>query len=547
MTADEQMKYKYRGMVLPEKVIASIKACDYGFVHTQKLGYYFSYETNTFQFHVVDRFASFPLFYCIKDGKPYVSENVEDLIPQLDRIEFDPAGYYSSGGLFKGERTELTPFKGIKRIKPGHYLEYKSGHINIVQYWSFLDLKDKPFNGTIDEAAEKLGFLINQAVKRCYDFDKNCAVHLSGGLDSGIVASLYASFSDDNVQAYLKKFEDDPMVEGTESSYAKKYQVCYPNLKLECFDYKSPSLNSEFLAGNWHTARLNSNEGLEITHAAKNDHKFILTGLGGDELASYKISKLTKRLIGNDRQANELIKFRNRPSTKIKEIIKILLGKKGNPIHALKLYSPQNFFSSNHFWYTKEFYKKNKYLMDLPPMIPEAYPTTLSYRLEVLSRSWFTIRSDRWNYLGAKHGIDFIHPLLDADLISFAACIPASMYMDIGKRELFKKACNKYIPSDLLEGVKRKMNSPNMPNAKLLEQNLSIQLTKTYDLEQSIASSVFDIKVLRKQIKCSIKKLYSAQKYNKNEAIGKLQFHLFVYNTILSYCAYINVHFHSSS
>jgi asparagine synthetase B (glutamine-hydrolysing) len=545
MATYEQIKYKYRGMVAPEKIISSLKSGDYGFVHTQKLGYYFSYETSSFQFHVVDRFASFPLFYCIKDGKPYVTENVEDLLPKLDKIEFDPVGFYTAGGFFKGERNELTPFVGIKRIMPGHYLEYKNGQIKLVQYWSFHCLKDKPFKGTIDEAAEKLGFLIRQAIKRCYDFDKNCAVHLSGGLDSGVIASLYAGFSNSDVQAYLYKHKDDPMAIDTESGFVKKYLSHYPNIKLKSFDFNLQFSNSEYSTGNWHTIRTNSHEGMEITHASKNGHKFILTGLGGDELSSYRMSSIKKQLIDNDLQALKHRRYRKQLSTRVKKIIKILIGREGNPIHALKLFSSQDFFSNRHFWYTNEFYRKNKYLMDKPPMTPEFYPATLGYRLDVLSRSWFTIRSDRWNYLGSKNGIDFIHPLLDADLVSFAACIPTEMLIKIDKRGLFKKAIEKLIPLDLTEGVKRRFHKTKM-NTELLEKKLNCMLVETDGLKHSYASSVYNINILYRQVKSSLRKLHLIEKYKKYDETTAIFNHLAAYDIILSNIKYLGQHFETN-
>ena len=543
MNKEPKAAYKYRGMVIPEKIISSLKARDYGFVHSQKLGYFFSYETDTFQFHVVDRFASFPLFYCIKNGIPYISENIEDLIPKLDKVEFDSVGFCSTGGLFYRERTELTPFVGIKRIMPGHYLEYKDGKINLVKYWSFLDLKDKPFTGTIDEAAEKLGFLIKQAVKRCYEFDNNCAVHLSGGLDSGVIASLYAGFSKNNVQAYLNKTDDDPMADGTESGFARKYLSHYPNIKLNCFDIMKPTSNSKFSLGNWYLIQSNTFEEQGVAHAAKNGHKIVLTGLGGDELASYRVfTKGTSQLINNDQQAKGLIRFKYGIKIRIKEIIRILIGKKGNPILALRLYSSQNLFSDNKIWCTKKYYKSCKYLLKRPPMTPERYPSTLKYRLEVLSRSWFTIRSDRWNYLGADYDIDFIHPLLDADLVSFAACIPTEFIMVIDERELFKKALFQYIPSDLMEGSKRNYHK-KMFDYNATEKRLTALLEKTFKLENSFSATVLNIQVFRKQIKRSLKKLRLLKKYKRTEEIAAIKFQLFVYEKIVANCEYLAIHF----
>jgi asparagine synthetase B (glutamine-hydrolysing) len=545
----EKLRIKYRGFVNPDKATKYIESRNYhSFVQEQKLGYYFSYEQNKFQFHAVDRFASFPLFYCIKNGKPYVSEKVEDLIPKLEKVEFDHVGFCSTGELFYRERSDLTPFVGIKRIMPGHYLKYEDGKTEIIQYWSFLDLKDKPFTGTINEAAEKLGFLIKQAIKRCYDFDSNCAVHLSGGFDSGVIASLYSSLSNNDVQAYLYKQKEDPLIEGTESGFVKTYLSHYPNIKMNCFEIVRPASNFKFSAGNWYMIQSNTFEEQGIAHAAKNGHKFVLTGLGGDELASYRLLERNKhKLINNDRQAKSFIRNKYVYKKRVKEFIKILVRKNGNLVRAFRLYTSKKYNLNLNKWCAKEFYKKNKNLLEMPSMTPERYPSTLRYRLEVLSRSWFTIRSDRWNYQGSNYGIDFIHPLLDADLVSFAACIPTEMLMLLEEREMFKKALAELIPSNLIVGSKRSVHNTNEFDFHSTKKTLTTLLEKTMELEKTFAATVFNIQILRKNIISCLKRLQLLHNKSNIDDIAVIKFQVRTYKKIISNCEYITLHFETKN
>lgn len=504
-TKKNEAVLKHRGAIYPEKILPRLKAHDYNWVKEQKMGYYLSYTTEHFQFHAVDRFASFPLFYCVKNGKPYVSEKVDDLLLHLPQVKFDPVGYYGTGGMLKGERSHRTPFVGIERIMPGHYLEYKDGKINLTRYWSFLDLKDKPFQGTYEEACEELGFLVKQAVERCIDFAPETAVHLSGGLDSGTITAITCQLSNQERQAYALLRDNAPLEHDTyESGFIQKYQQEFPQLKVNRFD---PTKDEEIegnlftAADNWYYISTNNVQCAIAKDVQAKGKKYILTGVGGDELASYGHSyQNVSYSIHNDQQAKLYLKWMIGRKRRWRYRIKGLLGRDGNIIDSFRSTEMNKMVLLNKHWYTKAFVKSASSSFNKADMALYWFPSSYDYRLETLSRSFFTIRSDKWNFIGRHYNVDYLHPLLDSDVVNFSASIPRDFFKGKKHRELIKTALNKQLPKSLLEGGKR----PSHPRKQLEVGALKMQIAATKSeltlLKDSFAGNVYDFNKMRKML-----------------------------------------------
>ncbi|MFK7934343.1 MAG: asparagine synthase-related protein [Saprospiraceae bacterium] len=494
---------KHRGAVVSAQVLPKIQRGDYSFVHQQKLGYYFSYHTPSFGFHVVDRFASLPLFYVIRDGQPLVSEDIEELLPYLPHIKLDPIGYYNAGGLEKGERSDRTPFVGIKRIPPGHYLEYKNNAIRLHKYWSFEDLKGAAFTGNYEEACEELGHLIRQAVTRCYEFAPNAALHLSGGLDSGSITAIMCQLSPKERLAFSLMKKDAPLLHDRyESGFIGKYQQHFPHLKLKFFYPFEQNNKTHTLmqgAGNWHYANEENIEHDICKYVQAADKKVILTGLGGDELASYGHGFQNVRYsLHNDQHAKLYMKWKIGFLHRWRYRVKALLGMEEHMVDALRAIDLTKLIGNHSFWYTPEFKHAAAEWFQRPVLSLYWYPSAYNYRLEVLNRSYFTIRSDIWNFIGKKYDITYLHPLLDADLVDFCASLPRHFFRNRPARNMIKRALRHQLPSDLLEGAKR----PCYFEEKLNRTNVIAFVTEIQEHLNSyyhtFAASVYNFKQMNK-------------------------------------------------
>lgn len=78
-------------------------------------------------------------------------------------------------------------FKGISELKAGYCGRYSEAGLSIRPYWQLTYTEN---NDTIDEAIEKVRFLVTDSIKRQLVSDVPVCTFLSGGLDSSIISSV---------------------------------------------------------------------------------------------------------------------------------------------------------------------------------------------------------------------------------------------------------------------------------------------------------------------------------------------------------------------
>jgi len=509
------MQITHRGIVHLDLTRQAILSKDRSVVERairdHRSNFMISYTGEQYQLHVVDRLALFPLFYTIKDGVPHVSQIIDDLLPMLSNRVLHPEGYYGTGGMAKGNRTPYSPYAGIMRIPPGHYLEYKAGKYELVQYWSFLDLSDRPFEGSYEEACDILGTLIKQGVDRCYDYSPNLAVHLSGGLDSGSVTALLAQSKKDTIHAYAHVKPDAPDDHPTnENGYLRKYVSCYPNIAVQ----KSHTLplHKDLIRpidpmGNWHSVRHDSPEGRICQDLTKKGISYILSGMGGDELASFGHGhQIKRRSIHSEADARRFMYREIHLKRKARLLIKGILGMDGPRIDSIRSTMMISSFTEKHKMYHPKFRAQVKDLREGNLISLYWFPSSYQYRLETLQRSFFTVRSDIWNYLSKYYGIDYMFPLLDADLIEFCASLPREFFIGKEQRQMIKTGLAKYLPAELLSGGKRPGYQPPLSDnaqpglVKDYRETVEECLETISEHRDSLAAKVYDLSFMIQQV-----------------------------------------------
>lgn len=535
---------KYRGFVNTDYAQSCVQNRDFSFVNNQKLGYYFSYEENEFQFHVVDRFASFPLFYIKKAEQLIVSEHINELVEHLPEKAFDPIGYYSTGEVLKGERTDHTPFKGIKRILPGHYIIQEKGKISIKCYWSFSQLQKRKFQGTYEEATQILRKLLKQAIKRCHDFSPDCALHLSGGFDSGNVAALLSKESNTKHQAFVYTVNESTQDnEENEFLFINKYLKHFPQLNINKILIKERIPEIEDLiddAGNWQGFTSKSWESYILRKANEFHIKYILTGLGGDELSSYGSANQHHWFTVQDDFMTKFYQKANKAKYLTKFVIKNLI--KPNKRHNWFVYNIIDITTKDHFWYSKKFINQTAHFLNKPTLGPYFLPSGYKYRLQILDRSYFTVRSDFWNYQGNKYNIDYIHPLLDADVVDFCASLPISFFKNKPTRNLIKSALKNELPDELLLGNKRPWPKKKPYSSDELVNMCEKTILKYKGYVGSFANSVYDIKNIIKTLQRIQKELTDSTPHDQSPPLAFERF-LKYSKRIINKCTYLNSQF----
>ncbi|HUN62530.1 MAG TPA: asparagine synthase (glutamine-hydrolyzing) [Candidatus Sulfotelmatobacter sp.] len=152
-----------------------------------------------------DRFGKKPLHYAISDGRLYYGSEIKSLLavaPELSDVDSQGLLSYFSFGYVADP---LTAFTKIKKLPPGHLLEFSGDEIKVRKYW------DLPRFGTNEkiseeECLEELERRLGEAVRIRLISDVPLGALLSGGVDSSTVVALMAKYSDAPVKTFTIKF-----------------------------------------------------------------------------------------------------------------------------------------------------------------------------------------------------------------------------------------------------------------------------------------------------------------------------------------------------
>jgi asparagine synthase (glutamine-hydrolysing) len=81
-----------------------------------------------------DRMGVKPLYYAEQDGRLYFASETKSLFAAGVKQEFDTATW-DELLCFRYVAGERTPYAGVKRVLPGHYLVWKSSQLELHRWW----------------------------------------------------------------------------------------------------------------------------------------------------------------------------------------------------------------------------------------------------------------------------------------------------------------------------------------------------------------------------------------------------------------------------
>jgi asparagine synthase (glutamine-hydrolysing) len=174
-----------------------------------------------------------------------------------------------------------TAFKGIKKLKPGHFLTCDvSGRVTINQYWSptFPPTSDLPELELKSEISNRL----QESVKMRMISDVPLGAFLSGGIDSATIVAMMAKQSTKKIKTFSIGFEEDQFNELPFARLvAEKYETEHHEfiVKPEAAEilpllvkfYNEPFADSSAIPSYY------------VAKMTKNHVSVALTGDGGDE------------------------------------------------------------------------------------------------------------------------------------------------------------------------------------------------------------------------------------------------------------------------
>lgn len=138
-----------------------------------------------------DRLGVKPLFYSENNGGLIFGSEIKallehpDLKPQLSR-----EGLAEVLAVGPSRKPGSGVFHGVKELRPAHALTVSRQGLRIWRYWN---VKSEVHTDSVDETAEKVRFLVTDAVERQLVSDVPLCTFLSGGVDSSAITAIAAN------------------------------------------------------------------------------------------------------------------------------------------------------------------------------------------------------------------------------------------------------------------------------------------------------------------------------------------------------------------
>lgn len=249
-----------------------------------------------------DRMGIKPLYYYRRGDDVYFGSELKAIFehPEVPRrLDLEALDLYLSVNYVPGPRTLI---EGIRKLPPGHLLEWQEGKIRTEAWWtanaSWEGVQRRTRKAPrLEEAKEELDWLLREAVREHLVADVPLGVWTSGGLDSSTILHYAASQASGKLKSFSVSFAGRRF---DESRYFREVAQAYgtdhyefdlnPDLELtsaiEDFAYYSdePSADAGALPV-WYLSRMSRRH---VTVA--------LSGEGADELFGGYLTYVADRL-----------------------------------------------------------------------------------------------------------------------------------------------------------------------------------------------------------------------------------------------------------
>jgi len=451
-----------------------------------------------------DLFGEKPLYFVVTpEGALLVASEIKAILAAgLIKPRLDPASVdaYLALGYVPPDRTI---YANITTLPPGHYLKWGKGGAKIHRYWQ-PRLDPRPIS--LDDAAERLRWLLHQAVRRQMVADVPVGAFLSGGHDSSTVVALMHQETPLPVKTFSVGFGKFINELPYARAVAQQYHTEHHDIDLgtpavgELLERMAEIYDEPFMDSSNIPTYL-------VAQYARQHVKVVLSGDGADELfggyAWYpplamseevhasrlkwilmrSVSKLLgHRLASLDLYSQGLGLAARWPNVRERFInFKLTFP----PSERLVLWGSQNRPMS-------EFSNTDYYM---PPNGTTGMNSVFHFDWVSFLPGDILVKVDR---AAMAHGLETRAPFLDRDVVEFAASLPAALKVDGARTKiLFKHALNQYWPPSVQSRPKLGFGSPyqawlGFPEVKHLTQRVFKTGSRLHDLLPGFHSSMLE-------------------------------------------------------
>ncbi len=422
-----------------------------------------------------DRLGIKPLYYIDDNDWFLFSSEIKSF---LAFPEFNPAldpealHHYLT---FRFVPAPMTLFKGVKKLPPGHLVDYSIGRKapEISEYWDF-SLEDRE-EITLEKAAEDVKELINDAVKIRLMSEVPLGVMLSGGVDSSAIVSGMRTAAQQDISTFTIAYEEEGAHnEGVFAKIAARaFETDHHEIIVRLDDFIKDLERMVYFLDE-PIADPAAIPIFDLCRFSKEYVTVLLAGVGGDELyAGYDVYK----------EAIYWNYLRHIPRSLWKNVVipffRLMPARVPGKNFVTRAHRPvEDFFFGSSFVYGgfSEAEKAELYMDDFARQqscldsqdvvrqvlskCPNASP--LRKMMYVDTKHWLAdshlIMMDK---MSMANSIELRTPLLDHRLVEQAALLPDRHKLSFKKSKIvFKNALGSKIPKEILLRTKRGFSTP---------------------------------------------------------------------------------------
>lgn len=448
-----------------------------------------------------------PLFYTVRKGQFIFASELRLVLSTFEKTPDVDKVYFWDTILTRISGKDRTPFSDIHRLEPGHFFIAERGKRSVCQYWNpdpstYIKLSDS------QEYIQMFRELLVNAVQERCNTKGNIGTELSGGLDSSAVTGIAADFAAAG-KIPLTAFSN---VAPAESGIKDERDFIDKMLSFKKIDsVRVDSLDGSLTGSLSDAVRLHGcyiqqvfsifSNGLYKAASEKNT-EVLLSGFGGDELASARVGIPWAELIDEGRFgiiASELCHAGSVKKTlkNVALLIPRYIKSKFNRQESIMagFYSPHLATNRYNILPIKYDYAEKHELLDLfnKKYVRKWRKKLSEKQLDSIFQDHIAERLEYCYTAAAQYGIEYRYPLLDPNLILVCLSFPPWLKFHHGKgRYLFREAIRGFVPENIrLRDDKSGGTIPQTFHYLVNEREQIISLIKKISGDKSL-SEIFD-------------------------------------------------------
>ncbi len=391
-----------------------------------------------------------------------------------------------------------TPNSHIKKVSPAHYVKVQNDSIELIRYWdpTTIDIDNSiEFN----EAVNQLRELVLSSVKMMSQEDYTAGTHISGGLDSTLIATL--AKSNYPKQAEFHAFTWSP------SNFQMNDDLPFDereNLKEQCriaglvpvFTNIDVNDYHNFVA-NWRAPSEAIFEGPVLKNANEIGVNLLFSGWGGDEFIGLRDEALLYESFRSMHMSNFFKLFRRKGmKAKIMHVVNnALLPSRRREYFKYKI-------RPSVYQYLKNGIKSNELDTDKFAW----YRSKKDYQIGLINYNHIAQRCEDWYINGQRNGVVYRYPLLDKRIIEYTLKLDVGLFVDEKIDRPIMRAICKDLITEKIRALQKQNDPVTMRNAmEVQQQAFKVYLEQFPEFKANSYLSFVNLDRLEKDLRAEIK------------------------------------------